>query len=467
MVGICGTAMGGVATLLKQRGYVVSGSDAGVYPPMSTLLAEHGISVREGFSPDNLDPTPDLVVIGNAMSRGNEEVEAVLERRLRYVSLAEVLKEFFIHGRTSIVVTGTHGKTTTSSLLAAMLESAGKEPGFMIGGVPDNFGIGAHEGGGVLFVSEGDEYDTAFFDKRSKFLHYLPDLVIVNNVEFDHADIFGSIEEIELSFTRMLNIVPRNGLVAANAADERVMRLTDNVLCPRVTFSATCDADWTARDVVETELGAAFTLVGPPGEIRCETSLGGLHNVSNALGAAALCGHLGLSLDEIATGVASFKGVRRRLQRLPGPDGVALYDDFAHHPTAIDETLRAIRARHPDSRVWALFDPRSNTTVRSIFQQELTDALAMADAVMIGAIHRRDSIPADRRLDVDRLVDDLNGRGVVATFEPDCSRIAEHVAASIALGDVVVLMSNGAFGGLSRDLPQRLIDVLTPSQSQE
>jgi len=450
--------MGALATLLKESGYRVTGSDAHAYPPMSTVLREQGIAVMEGFRAENLEPAPDLVVIGNAMSRGNEEVEAALERKLHYISFAEALKEFFIRGKTSLVVTGTHGKTTASSLLAWVLECAGREPGFMIGGVPENFGLGARLGGGKLFVTEGDEYDTAFFDKRSKFVHYLPDCVIVNNIEFDHADIFESVEAIELSFARMLNLVPRNGLVVANASDARVMRLTEKSWCPRVTFGLTERADWTAREIIETERGSEFVLAGPVGHICCRMPQHGLHNVSNALGVAALCGHLGVSLGQIAEGFAAFRGVRRRLQRLSAPANVVLYDDFAHHPTAIAETLRAVRVAHPGRRIWALFEPRSNTTVRNIFQTELARAFSAAGAVLIAGIYRQDKIPPEQRLDTVRLVADLRREGVDAHYLADPEAILAHVAVRVQPGDVIVLMSNGAFGGLAERLPVALSD---------
>jgi len=457
--------MGAVATLLKAAVHHVTGSDSHVYPPMSTILREQGIPVIEGYRPENLDPAPDLVVIGNAMSRGNPEVEAVLERRLRYASLAEVLREFFIRGKTSLVVTGTHGKTTTSALLAWVLEHAGRRPGFMIGGVPENFGVGAKTGGGDLFVSEGDEYDTAFFDKRSKFLHYLPDCVIINNIEYDHADIFASIEEIELAFARLVSLVPRNGLIVANAADPRVMRVTENAWCRRVTFSIAGPADWTARDLVEREAGTEFTIAGPHDAARCFLPLHGVHNASNALGVAALSSHVGVPLGEIVDGFAAFRGVQRRLQRLPGPDSIILYDDFAHHPTAIAETLRAVRAAHPGHRVWALFEPRSNTMVRNIFQRRMVEAFRGAEIVLFGPIHRAEKIPSEDRLDLDRLVADLGREGIDARHLHDVNEILAHVARGARPDDAIVVMSNGAFGGLAGRLPAALAHALNPEGS--
>jgi len=444
--------MGGVALLLKEKGYAVTGSDERAYPPMSTILEEHGVHVIEGFDAGNLSPAPDLVVIGNAMSRGNAEVEAVLERKLRYVSLAETLKEFFIRGKTSLVVTGTHGKTTTSSLLAWVLERAGRNPGFMIGGVPENFGVGARDAGGALFVTEGDEYDTAFFDKRSKFVHYLPDYVIVNNIEFDHADIFASVEDIELSFARMLNLVPRNGLVVANADDSRVMTLTDGIWCKRITFGIENKADWRAENIANCSGGTSFRLIGPPGEHDCMMPLFGPHNAHNALAVATICSSLGLSMEQIADGFESFKGVRRRLQ-VVNPAGPIIYDDFAHHPTAIAETIRAVRAAHPRRRIWAIFEPRSNTTVRNIFQQELTSALSSADLIVIGAIYRADKIAAEDRLDVDGLVRSLRSCGSDAWHVPAADDIISLVTREARPDDVIILMSNGAFSGLSRTLP--------------
>ena len=449
LIGICGTAMGALAVLLKERGFRVTGSDSAVYPPMSEVLRDHDIHVASAYSPDNITPRPDLVVIGNALSRGNEEVEAVLERRIPFVSLPEALREFFIRGSISIVVTGTHGKTTTSSLLAWVLDFAGLQPGFMIGGVPANFGVGARTGSGRFFVSEGDEYDTAFFDKRSKFLHYLPDIVVVNNIEFDHADIFGDIGEIELSFRRLLNIVPRNGLVAANRDDPRVVRLTEHTWPPKVMFSLSGDADWHARNVRDTASGATFDLIGPSGQTTCELPLFGRHNVSNALAVAAVCAHVGVSLEQIRDGMRSFKGVRRRLEKLYDAQDIVLYDDFAHHPTAITETLRGVRAAHPGSRVWAIFEPRSNTTVRRFFQTELADALACGDVVRLGAVHRNDRIPESERLDIARLVSDLRERGADAESLPDVSRLCDEITSNARAGDVIVVMSNGGFGGLT------------------
>jgi UDP-N-acetylmuramate: L-alanyl-gamma-D-glutamyl-meso-diaminopimelate ligase len=457
MIGICGTAMGAVAGMLKQSGYDVTGSDEHVYPPMSDVLASLHIEVMEGFSPSHLDPLPDLVVIGNAMSRGNVEVEAVLELRLPYVSLAETLREFFIRGNQSFVVSGTHGKTTASSLLAYVLDSAGREPGFMIGGVPADFESGARVGSGELFVTEGDEYDTAFFDKRSKFLHYLPDCLIVNNMEFDHCDIFGSIEEIELSFARVINIVPRNGLIIANKDDERVMALVEKAWCPVTTFSTSKpDADWYGDDLHVDDGMSIFTMHTPSGTVRCATTLHGRHNMANTLAVAAACSFADLTLDEIIAGVQGFGGIARRLQRLGAASDYYVYDDFAHHPTAIRETLAAVRSMHTGRRVIVLFEPRSNTTVRNIFQDDLADALSGADRVVIGHVHRLERVPEGQRLDLDRLLADLERRGTQSSHIDDPAEIVREVTETVNPGDVIVIMSNGAFGGISRMLPEAL-----------
>ncbi len=318
-------------------------------------------------------------------------------------------------------------------------------------------------------MTEGDEYDTAFFDKRSKFVHYLPDCVIVNNIEFDHADIFGGIEDIELSFRRMLNLVPRNGLIVANACDSRVMKLTENAWAPRVTFgvrdTADVTADWLARDLRETPDGTQFTLVGPPGEAVCQLALFGARNVSNAVAVAALASHVGLTLREIADGIGTFLGVQRRLERLDVPRDVVVYDDFAHHPTAIAETLTALHTAHPDRRVWALFEPRSNTTVQNIFQAELAASLGSANKVVIGQIHRLNRIAPEKRLDVDRLLRDTRSFGADVAHIPDPDDIVSHVVRDVQRGDVIVIMSNGAFGGLAKKLPTAL--MAAPSLNRE
>lgn len=453
--GICGTAMGNVALMMRAAGHTITGSDENVYPPMSTLLQDAGITISEGFGPENLEPVPDLVVIGNRMSRGNPEVEAILDRRLRYTSLPELLKEEIIRGKTSIVLTGTHGKTTTSSMTSWVLESAGRRPTFMIGGVPGNFDAGwALRKDSDYVVLEGDEYDTAFFDKRSKFVHYLPTVLLLNNIEFDHADIFDSLDDILLAFRRLVNVVPGNGLIVANGDDPNVLAVVADAFTPVVTVGLGAGCCLRAVDIEYHAEETTFRVVRTDKDGAEERSwaytlpLIGEYNVRNALGVIAIAGGLGLSHDEIAEGLATFRNTRRRLEKVVERDGVIIYDDFAHHPTAIAGTLRALRLRHPESRLRAVFEPRSNTTRRNVFQRELAAAFRDADEVTLAAIARRDQLAAAERLDTDRLIADLKAGGAEAQFLPDAGSIAEYLNGSMREGDVVVVMSNGGFEGL-------------------
>ena len=348
-VGVCGTAMASVAAMCRDLGLTVTGSDENVYPPMSTFLEARGIRLTAGYHESNLDHRPDLIVIGNAMKRGNPEIERVLDERLNFCSLPELVRDRFLTGKHSIVVAGTHGKTTTTSLLAWVLESAGLQPGFLIGGIPNNFPDGgAHVGQGRFFAIEGDEYDTAFFDKRSKFVHYRPDTVILNNIEFDHADIFQDLSAVKRAFRQLVAIVPRRGLIIANGEDAIVQEVIEGAPC-------------------RTKL---FTLADASGY---KLPLAGAHNHRNAAAVAVCAGALGLTRQQIQQGFSTFTGVKRRMEVRGEAAGVTVLDDFAHHPTAITETIRAIREKYPRRRVWALFEPRSNTTRRNIFQRELTD----------------------------------------------------------------------------------------------
>jgi len=427
-VGICGTAMAGVAAMCRDRGYIVTGSDQNVYPPMSTFLESRGIRILNGYCAENLDHRPDLIVVGNAMKRGNPEVERILDERLNYCSVPDLLREFFIRGKHSIVVAGTHGKTTTTSLLAWVLESAGLAPGFLIGGIPNNFGTGARVGKGAHFVIEGDEYDTAFFDKRSKFVHYLPDTVILNNIEFDHADIFPDLAAVKRSFRQLVAVVPRRGLIVANGDDANVREVVTGAQCPVKFFTLT---DYR---------------VPLPGE----------HNRRNAA-AVVLCAEaLGLTREQIQRGFDTFTGVKRRMEVRGEAAGVTVLDDFAHHPTALAETIRAIRAKYPGRRLWALFEPRSNTTRRNVFQRELTEALALADGVFVARVDRLNELPESERLDPERLVAELVARGKPSVYAPGADEIVAALAPQLRSGDVVAVFSNGGFGGVHDKLLARL-----------
>src|SRR2546427_10015300 len=400
-VGICGTAMGSVAAALQERGFKVTGSDENVYPPMSHFLEEKGIKLHQGYGKENIPSDADVVVIGNAMKRGNPEVEAVLNRKLFYLSLPEVLTNYFLPGRHTLVVTGTHGKTTTTSLLAWIMEKAGRKPGYLIAGLPKNFGQGARLNDSKYFVIEGDEYDTAFFDKRSKFIHYLPELVIVNNIEFDHADIFRNLDEITLSFRRLLNIVPQNGMVLLNGDDPNCVEVAKDCLAQMIEVGFSENCAQRIRDVVYSSTGSRFQL----GDDVFEISLIGEFNVRNAAMAATAARFYRVPKTKIDKALRSFLGIARRQEVRGEARGVKVIDDFGHHPTAIAQTLQALRHRYPGQRIWAIFEPRSNTTRRAVFQQQLPDALKLADGVFISEVAKLEQIPEEERLNPQAVVD--------------------------------------------------------------
>lgn len=450
--------MGNAALLMRALEHEVLGSDDNIYPPMSLLLAEQGIKILPGYRAANLDGFDGAVVIGNAMSRGNEEVETVLERRMPFVSMAELLKREMVQGKTSIVVSGTHGKSTTSSLMAWTLESSGRKPNFLIGGVPENFGVGYQARPESEFVVlEGDEYDTAFFDKRSKFLHYLPTTLIINNIEFDHADIFSSIDEIKLAFKRLTLLVPRNGLILANADDPNVMEVVSGSIAPVLTFGISENANVRAEDIRFTDHSSIFSVraMGHP-EGHLELPLLGEFNIRNALAVAIAAKHHGLNYEEIQQAFTSFKSIKRRMEFKDEFGDVKVYDDFAHHPTAIRATLRALRQRHPQERVIAIFEPRSNTTRRNIFQKELAECFDDANVVFISQIARLNLLKQEERLDPEKVMEDLRHRGKDAYYLPDAQSIAEKIADIAKPGDVVIVMSNGSFGGIHDLLKENL-----------
>ena len=443
-LGICGTAMGSVAAALRERGYTVTGSDDNIYPPMSTFLESKGIALHQGYRAENIPAEAEIIVIGNAMVRGNPEVEAVLNRKLYYASLPEVLKQFFLRGRHNLVVTGTHGKTTTTSLLAWIMTSAKLDPGYVIGGIPKNLGQGARLNDSKYFVIEGDEYDSAFFDKRSKFVHYLPELLIVNNIEFDHADIFRDLDEIKLSFRRLLNIVPQNGMVLLNGDDPNCVEVARHCLAQilEIGFSPNCAQQ--IREVAYSANGSRFTL----GNDEFEVPLVGEFNVRNAAMAISASRFYGISPEDIRRALKSFKGIARRQEVRGEAGGVKVIDDFGHHPTAIRETLRALRQRYPGCRVWAVFEPRSNTTRRAVFQQELPDALKLADGVFISQVARLEQIPEGERLNPVAVVKAIADSGRPAFYEPDVAHIVDRLVPLLKPRDVVAIFSNGGFDGI-------------------
>jgi UDP-N-acetylmuramate: L-alanyl-gamma-D-glutamyl-meso-diaminopimelate ligase len=430
-VGVCGTAMASVAALCRELGHTVTGSDENVYPPMSTFLESRGIRILPGFRESNLDHQPDLIVIGNAMKRGNPEVERALDERLRICSLPELVRKHFIRGKHSVVIAGTHGKTTTTSLLAWVMESAGLSPGFLIGGIPNNFGCGARVGEGKHYIIEGDEYDTAFFDKRSKFVHYLPDTVVLNNIEFDHADIFRDLWAVKRAFRQLVAIVPRHGIIIANGEDANVREVVDGAHC-RVRLFTKADA-------------AEFVL-----------PMAGEHNQHNAAAAVVCAMELGLSREQIQGGFASFTGIKRRMEVRGEAAGVTVLDDFAHHPTAIAETIRAIREKYPRRRLWALFEPRSNTTRRNVFQHELAESLSLADGVFISRVDRLQELGENERLNPEAIVQHLRSRGRLAEYSPNAEEIVSRLVPNLHEDDVVAVFSNGKFDGIHDKLLARL-----------
>jgi UDP-N-acetylmuramate: L-alanyl-gamma-D-glutamyl-meso-diaminopimelate ligase len=451
-VGIGGTAMAAVAAAMREKGVQVTGSDQNVYPPMSTFLAERKIEVMTGYAEPNLVQRPDLVVIGNAISRGNPEAEVVLEKKLRYCSLPELLKEFFIRGKRSLVVSGTHGKTTTTSLLAWVFEHNGLNPSYLIGGIPNNFGQGARFTESEWFIIEGDEYDTAFFDKRSKFVHYLPEVAIVNNLEFDHADIFENLGAIQTAFKRFINLIPRNGQLLANGDDPNLAPLLNVTHCPVKRFGLGEDNAWRAYNLT---LAPTVTEFETP-SFKFRIGLLGELNVRNALAVVACARHCGLKNNQIQSAFDTFKGIKRRMEVRGVGGGVTVVDDFGHHPTAIRETLRALRIKFKGQRIWAIFEPRTNTTRRNVFQTELVQAFADADAVVISQVARLELLQPHERLDPARLMQDLKSAGKNAAYLPDADAIVQHVAKAAEGGDVVCVFSNGAFGGIHGKLLERL-----------
>jgi UDP-N-acetylmuramate: L-alanyl-gamma-D-glutamyl-meso-diaminopimelate ligase len=451
-LGICGTAMGAVAAALRERGFVVSGSDENVYPPMSTFLEERGIALNKGFRAENIPANADVIVIGNAMKRGNPEVEAVLNRKLFYLSLPEVLKNHFLRGKHNLVVTGTHGKTTTTALLTWIMEKAGHKPGYLIGGIPKDLGQGARLNDSKHFVIEGDEYDSAFFDKRSKFLHYLPELVIVNNIEFDHADIFSDLNEIKLSFRRLLNIVPQNGMVLLNGDDPNCVEVAKDCLAQMIEIGFSENCAERIRDVTHSAKGSGFKL----GDDVFEIPLIGEFNVRNAAMAATAARFYGVSKRKIDNALKSFTGIARRQEIRGEANGVKVIDDFGHHPTAIAQTLQALRHRYPGQRLWAVFEPRSNTTRRAVFQHELPEALKLADGVFIAQVAKLEQIPEKERLNPEAVVDLIAKSGRPAFYEKNADAIVKRIVPLLQPNDIVTVFSNGGFDNIHEKLLQKL-----------
>jgi UDP-N-acetylmuramate: L-alanyl-gamma-D-glutamyl-meso-diaminopimelate ligase len=462
LIGICGTAMASLAGMLQLQGHRVTGSDTAAYPPMSDLLASLKIPIHEPYAEKNLDPRPDLVIVGNAISRGNVELEYVLDTRIPFCSMAAILHDEFLPGRESLVVAGTHGKTTTTSMLAWIYEVASRRdaalaPSFLIGGVAENFGTSFMVRSTRPFLLEGDEYDTAFFDKGPKFLHYFPDALILTHVEFDHADIYSDLAAVKTAFKRLVNLVPRRGRIVAFGDSENVKECVAKAFCPMELYGFGSDCHWRVSNLRHegtltrwalSRGGASFAELSLP--------MAGEHNALNATAAAALAAGQGVTAAAIVEALATFKSVKRRLEIRGVVDGITIIDDFAHHPTAIRETLRALRESYPGRRIWAVLEPRSNTLRRNVFEGELVESLALADRVVMAAVFKSESIPPAERLAPDHVVDALRLRGVPAELHTDADSIVSVLTPQLQNGDVVAILSNGGFGGIYEKLPSAL-----------
>ena len=444
--------MATLAVMLKQRGLDVRGSDTHPYPPTSEFLAAHGITPLDGYRAEHISRDLDLVIVGNTASRGNPEVEAMLDEKIQYCSFPEIVRDQFLWTKQSIVISGTHGKTTTASMVAWILAESGADPSFLIGGMPKNFYSSGRLGEGKAFVIEGDEYDSAFFDKTAKFLKYLPDVVVVNSVEFDHADIYQDLDELRLAFRRLLQLVPNRGRVLLCADDPEARALEVVAPCKTETFGLGSQADWRAANI-EHDIEATSFAVMHDGETVAEFTLPllGTFNVRNALAATAVADGQGVPPSRAAAALSRFRGVRRRLEVRGVVGGVTVYDDFAHHPTAVRETLQALQATSVEGRVWALFEPRSATACRRVFQQEFAEALQLADEVVVAAVYRS-TVPDDERLSEPQLAADVSARGTPARYLPTVDQVVAVVGREARAGDRVVAMSNGDFGGIHERL---------------
>ncbi len=468
LIGICGTAMASLAGMLKERGFEVTGSDAAAYPPMSDFLGGIGIPVAQPFEAKNLQPRPDLVVVGNAISRGNPELEELLDRRIPFCSLPQFLHDEFLRGKEVLVVAGTHGKTTTTSMLSWIFHSAGMQPSFLIGGIAENFGSSFHLGDGKHFIIEGDEYDTAFFDKGPKFLHYFPDAAILTSVEFDHADIYKDLDAVETAFKRLVNLIPRRGRIIAfdgatgDAAESPSLeRCLQKAFCPVERYGAGPRSQWRITNLKFDAQRTSWSVLhqGDPWA-DFEFALAGEYNVWNATAAAALAASYGITKEQIAAVLSTFQSVKRRLEVKAQVNAITIIDDFAHHPTAIAGTLKALRQRFAGARLWAILEPRSNTLRRRVLQDDLAHGLALADEVVIAEVFRSEAIPVDERLDLTELAATIQKQGRRARLAADADSIVEMISPELRPGDVIAILSNGGFGGIYEKLPARLRTIM-------
>ena len=474
LIGICGTAMASLAGMLQQQGHRVTGSDAAAYPPMSDQLRAMGIAVSQPYAAENLVPRPELVVVGNAISRGNVELEHVLDARIPFCSMAALLHDEFLSGRESLVVAGTHGKTTTTSMLAWIYEVASKSdarfsPSFLIGGVAENFGTSfmvrpVSQDARLPFLIEGDEYDTAFFDKGPKFLHYFPDAAVLTHVEFDHADIYADLDAVKTAFKRLVNLIPGRGRLVAFDGSANVSECAAKAFCAVERYGFAEDSYWRVSGMRHEGTSSVWS-VARGGEFFADLTLpmAGEHNALNATAAAALAAGQGLPVAAIVEALATFRSVKRRLEVRAEVGGVTIIDDFAHHPTAIRETLKALRAAYAGRRLWAVLEPRSNTLRRNVFAEALVESLALADEVVLAAVFKSESIPAEERLHPEDVVEGLKARGTPAAVYADADAIVAAMASQLKSGDVVAILSNGGFGGIYTKLPTAMRGLFAPS----
>ena len=449
LMGICGTGMASLAGMLKEQGYGVSGSDANAYPPMSLFLESLGIPVCNGYGPRNLEPHPNLVIVGNVITRVNPEAVALARLELPYLSFPQALREFALRDKKSIVIAGTHGKTTTSSLIAWILETAGMDPGFMIGGIPRNFEKNFKLGKGEYFVMEGDEYDSAFFDKGPKFLHYNPWTAILTSIEFDHADIYRDLDHVIDSFQRFIDLIPAGGHLIANGDDKIILHEINRAVCEVETYGFSKNNHWQVGDMVVSEKDTIVKIVREgKQQMPFETPLFGRHNISNCLSAVVLADFLGISPDILARALLTFKGVKRRQEILGEKNGIMVMDDFAHHPTAVKETVRAVKQKFPHRRLIVVFEPRSNSSRRNIFQDRYAESFDAGDMIMIREPPMMEKIPLAERFSAEKLVSDLGGRGLEAYSYEDTDLLLSSLLSRVKAGDMVLIMSNGGFDNL-------------------
>ncbi len=457
LIGVCGTGMAALAGMLQQQGFTVTGSDQNVYPPMSDVLADLGIAVLSGYAAANLAARPDLVIVGNVVRATNPEAVELARLRLPYLSMPQALGHFFLEGKMPLVVAGTHGKTTTSSLLATTLHRMGATPGFMIGGLVEAFGRNSHVSDGPYFVVEGDEYDTAFFNKVSKFQHYRPHCAILTSVEFDHADIFADLAAIKASFAEFIARIPADGVLVAHLDDPVVAELAAQAKCSVIGYGTSAWCEWRVADLKANGLASEFAVVRRDRQLgRCRLPMPGLHNALNSLAVMALLHHLGFAFAAIAGGLAGFEGVKRRQQVRGVVRGVTVVDDFAHHPTAVRETLSALRLAWPDNRLLVVFEPRTNSSRRAVFQQDYARVFGAADRVLIREHVPLDTVPVGEQFSSVQLAADLRAGGIEAQAYPDTDAILDTLATTCTAGDVVAILSNGGFDGIHERLLARL-----------